>query len=45
MIDWSIVWQTLMDPTQALIEFVWNSIFEIILATVVYKLLKKKLGK
>jgi hypothetical protein len=45
MINWDIVWQTLADPTQMLIEFIWNSMFEIVLATIVYKLLKKKLGK
>ena len=45
MIDWMIVVQTLLDPTQALIEFIWNSLFEIILAVIVYKLLKKKIGK
>ena len=45
MIHWDIVWQTLTDPTQAAIEFVWNLAFELTVTVILYRMFKKKLDK
>jgi hypothetical protein len=45
MVSWQVVWATLTDPTQMVIEFIWNLAFELTVTVILYKTFKKKLDK
>ncbi len=45
MVDWETIWSMLSDPNHIIVDFFWNTIYEISVAIISYKVIVNKLEK
>lgn len=43
--DWHLIWEMLSDINHIVVDFFWNTIYELTVAVISYKVIVKKLEK
>ena len=43
--NWHLIWDMLSDPNHIIVDFFWNTIYELTVAVISYKVIVKKLEK